>query len=160
MGSSGLASRGTQAFAVVALWIPIFLLGMIVHESLHAVAVLLLDSHPVLVLRPWTFALVPLTITGVHVEPVPPLDPTQQFVDNLFGPGLAAILFGLLTLKLPHGAIRRAAFATVLSLVFYSLIESADVLLDGRLDLGFLTAPEFNYGVPLLIALAVATDRR
>lgn len=140
----------------MGLWLPIFVLGMFVHESLHAIAVLLLGSHPVLVLRPWAFSLIPLTITGVHIQPVPALDPTGQLVDNLAGPGVAGILFGLVALTLPRGVIRRATVATVLSLVFYALIEAADVLLDGRLDLGFLTAPEFNYGVPLLIAVAIA----
>jgi hypothetical protein len=146
----------TRAISVIALWIPIFVLGIVVHESLHAIAVLLLGSHPALVLRPWAFSLLPLTITGIHVQPVPPLDPTRQLVDNLAGPGVAAILFGLVALKLPSGAFRRATAATVSSLVFYALIEAADVVLDGRLEAGFLTSPEFNYGVPLLIALAIA----
>jgi hypothetical protein len=163
MASSALSDRGRAAsagpgfaLAVVALSIPLFALGMVVHESLHAVAVLLLGSHPVLVLRPWALQLLPLSITGIHVAPEPALDPTRQFLDNLLGPGVAAILFGLVALRLTHGAFRWAAIATVLGLAFYAFIESADVVLDGRVELGFLTAPEFNYGMPLLIACVVA----
>jgi hypothetical protein len=145
-----------HALAVIAIWIPLFALGTVVHESLHAAAVLLLGSHPELVLRPWPLALIPLTITGIHVQPVPALDATGQFIDNIAGPGVAAILFGLVGLRLPRGTARHAVLATVLGLVFYALIEPADVVLDGRLEVGFLTAPEFNYGVPLLFAIVVA----
>lgn len=140
----------------MAAWVPVFVAGMVVHESLHAVAVAMLGSHPVLVLRPWAFSLVPITITGVHVQPVPALDATRQFVDNLAGPGVAAIFFSIVALKMPDGVVRRATIATVLGLVFYALIEPADIALDGRLEVGFLTTPELNYGVPLLLALGVA----
>ncbi|MFI5281642.1 MAG: hypothetical protein ACHQ0J_00755 [Candidatus Dormibacterales bacterium] len=149
-------SRFSSACAVIAVWVPLFVLGMIVHESLHAAAVLVLGSQPVLVLRPWAFALVPFTMTGVHVQAVPALDATRQFIDNLAGPGIAALLFGLAALKAPDGALRRAAIATTLGLVLYAVIEPADVALDGRLELGFLTSPEFNYGVPLLLAAVIA----
>lgn len=142
--------------AVVALWIPLFVIGTAVHESLHAVAVLLLGSHPVLVLRPWPMALLPLTITGIHVQPVPALDPLRQGLDNFLGPAGAALLFGVVAWKLPFGPLRLAMLATALGLVFFAIIEVADVMLDGRLEVGFLTAPEFNYGVPLLLAVTVA----
>lgn len=144
------------ALAVVGLWFPLFVIGTVVHESLHALAVLLLGSHPVLVLRPWPMAMLPLTITGIHVQPVPALDPLRQGLDNLFGPAGAAILFGLAAWRLPHGPVRLAVVATALGLAFFAIIEPADVILDGRLEVGFLTAPEFNYGVPLLLAVAVA----
>jgi|SRR5579864_2075561 len=155
-GRATAPGRALDGLAVVLAWVPLFVLGTIVHESFHAAAVWLLGSHPVLVLRPWAFALFPVTITGVHVQAVPGLTATGQFIDNFAGPALAAIVFGLLALKLPEGAVRRAAIATVLGLVFYALVEPADVVLDGRLELGFLTAPEFNYGLPLLLAVAVA----
>ncbi|HKV88791.1 MAG TPA: hypothetical protein VJT78_12410 [Candidatus Dormibacteraeota bacterium] len=145
-----------KAIRVVGLWLPLFFLAMALHESLHALAVMLLGSHPVLVLRPWQLALAPVSITGVHVQPVPALDPTRQALDNLAGPGVAAILLGVLALNLPKGALRLAVIANAFGLCFYAIIETLDVLLDGRLEVGFLTAPEFNYGVPLLIALAVA----
>ena len=140
----------------MALWIPLFAIGTALHELLHAVAVLLLGSRPVLVLRPWPFALLPVTTTGVHIQPVPYFDPTRQFLDNLAGPGLAAALLGLVALTLPQGPLRLAAFATVLGLVFYAVIEPAYVVLDGRLDVDFLATPEVNYGVPILLALAFA----
>ena len=149
-------SRFAQAATVVGLWVPVFLIGMVVHESLHAVAVLALGSHPDLVMRPWPLALAPLSITGIHVAPVPSLDATGQFLDNLMGPGIAATLFAVMAWRLAVGSLRLAVIATALGLAFYAVIEPLDVVLDGRLELSFLTTPEFNYGVPLLLALIVA----
>ncbi|MGH7763549.1 MAG: hypothetical protein ACREOM_03905 [Candidatus Dormibacteraceae bacterium] len=40
--------------------------------------------------------------------------------------------------------------------MFFAIIEPADVMLDGRLELGLLTTPEFNHGAPLFLALAIA----
>lgn len=149
-----------RALLVVGLWIPLFLVGMTLHEMFHAVAVLVLGSHPVLVLRPWQLGLVPLSITGVHVQPVPDLDPGRQALDNLLGPGVAAVLFSLAARQVRTGALRLALIATMLSLVFYAVIEVADVVLDGRLEIGLLTTPEFNYGVPMLLAVFVAIASR
>jgi hypothetical protein len=151
-----LDRRVGAALLVIALWIPLFIAGMALHEMLHAAAVLLLGSHPVLVLRPWPFMFLPITTTGIHVQAVPALDPLRQALDNFMGPGLAAALFGLAALNVPRGAVRTALVANVLGLVFFAAIELADVALDGRLEDGLLTAPEFNYGVPLLIALIAA----
>ena len=145
-----------DAFAILGLWLILFPVGMALHESLHALAVLALGSHPVLVLRPWPLSLLPLTIPGIHIQPVPDLDPTGQFVDNLLGPGLAAAIFAITALRVRHGVLRAALAANVLGLLFFALIESADVALDGRIEAAFLTSPEFNYGVPLLLALVVA----
>ncbi len=149
-------TRLRKPFLVLALWVPAFLAGMAVHESLHAIAVMVLGAHPVLVLRPWPLALAPISIPGIHVQAVPALAPARQAIDNVMGPGIAAVIFVVAAVKLPAGALRLAVLATASSLAFYALIEPADVLLDGRLELGFLTTPEFNYGVPLLLALLVA----
>ncbi len=151
-----LDRRVSTALLVIALWIPLFIAGMALHETLHAAVVLLLGSQPVLVLRPWPFMFLPMTTTGIHVQPVPAFDPVRQAVDNFLGPGLAAVLFALAALNVPRGAVRTALVANVLGLVFFAVIELADVMLDGRLEDGLLTAPEFNYGVPLLIALIAA----
>jgi hypothetical protein len=148
--------RVGAALLVIALWIPLFIAGMALHETLHAAAVLLLGSHPELVLRPWPFMFLPITTTGIHVQPVPAFDPIRQALDNVMGPGLAAVVFAVAALNVPRGAVRTALVANVLGLVFFAVIELADVLLDGRLEDGLLTAPEFNYGVPLLIALIAA----
>jgi hypothetical protein len=146
----------SKALKVMALWVPLFAIGTALHESLHALAVLILGSHPVLVVRAWPFMLLPLTTTGIHVAAVPALDPYRQAADNLMGPGVAAALFALVAVNLPKGALRAALFANVLGLVFFAVIEFADVALDGRLETPLLSAPEFNYGVPILLALGVA----
>ncbi len=144
----------------MALWVPVFFIGMVLHESLHAIAVLALGSHPVLVVRPWTLALAPLSITGIHIQPVPQLDPTRQALDNVLGPGVAAVIVAAVAAWLRPGPLRLAVIATVLGLLFYTVIEPLDVVLDGRLEVGFLTAPEFNYGVPALLALMVSFSAR
>jgi len=151
-----LERRVGAAVLVIALWVPLFIAGMALHEALHALAVTLLGSRPELVLRPWPFTFLPITTTGIHVQPVPAFDPVRQAIDNVTGPGVAALVFALAAMNVPRGAVRTALLANVLGLVFFAIIELADVVLDGRLDDSLLTAAEFNYGVPLLIALIAA----
>ncbi len=145
-----------KALRVIGFWIPLFALGIALHESLHALAVLVLGSHPVLVVRPWPLMFFPALTIGIHVQPVPAFDPTRQALDNVMGPGLAAALFAIAALSARHGPLRTALWANVFGLIFFAVIELADVVLDGRLEVGFLTAPEFNYGVPVLLALLAA----
>jgi hypothetical protein len=144
------------ALKTLAAWLPLFLVGLACHESLHGVAVLLLGSHPELVVRPWAFSVLPLTWPSVHVAALPPLDLNRQALDNLAGPGIAALGF-LTATALARGRVLKAALAAnAAGLAFYALIEPAYLLLDGRLDVDFLGTPEVNYGVPLALALVAA----
>ena len=137
-------------------WLPLFLVAMALHESLHAMSVLALGAHPELAVRPWAFALLPLSLPSVHVAAAPPLDLNRQAVDNLAGPGLAALALLGATLG-AHGRWLIAALAAnAAGLAFYALIEPAYVLLNGRLDVDFLGTPEVNYGVPLALAVVAA----
>ena len=57
---------------------------------------------------------------------------------------------------------RYALWANVLILFFYALIEAGGLLLEERanFDVSLLTAPEFNYGVPLLIIVGASVLAR
>src|SRR5438552_3693639 len=83
----------SAALKTLAAWLPLFLVGLVLHESLHGLAVLLLGSQPELVVRPWAFSVLPLSWPSVHVAAVPPLDLNRQALDNALGPGLAALAF-------------------------------------------------------------------
>lgn len=144
------------ALKTLAVWLPLFLAGLLAHESLHGLAVLVLGSHPELVVRPWAFALLPLTWPSVHVAALPPLDLQRQAVDNLAGPGLAGAGFLAATLAARGRVLKAALAANAGALAFYALVEPGYLLLDGRLDVDFLGSAEVNYGVPLALALLAA----
>ncbi|MEP7104881.1 MAG: hypothetical protein ABI838_03430 [Chloroflexota bacterium] len=144
------------ALKTLAIWLPLFLVAMALHESLHAAAVLVLGSQPELVVRPWAFALLPLSLPSVHVAAAPPLDLNRQALDNLAGPGLAALVVVAATFAARGRWLVAALAANAAGLIFYALIEPAYVLLDGRLDVEFLGTQEVNYGFPLALAVLAA----
>jgi hypothetical protein len=156
-------SAGLMTFGIAIL---LFFLGMAVHESLHLVVLKLVGGHGALIVRPWKFALVDLSLPSLHVQPVPALDLGHQLVVNFFGPALAAVLFAIPLLYVRSRELRLALGASVAVLIFYAVIESAYLLDDALLnvDLGFLVTPELNYGVPLAICaiagLLAALGRR
>jgi hypothetical protein len=143
----------TFAIAVV-----LFFPGLLLHESLHLVVLQLIGGQGVLIIRPWAFALIDLSLPSLHVQPVPGLDVGRQLVLNFFGPALAAGLFAVPLLYVRDRRWRLALIANVGVLVFYALIEAGYVLADVylHLELGVLVTPEFNYGVPLAIYIAAA----
>jgi hypothetical protein len=143
-------SAGILTFAIA---IVLFFPGLAVHESLHLVVLNLVGGHGSLVVRPWKFALVDLSLPSLHVQPVPALDIGRQLVVNFFGPALAAALFAVPLLYVRNRPLRLALGASVATLAFYAAIESVYLLDDIYLniDLGVLVTPELNYGVPLAI---------
>ena len=144
------------ALKTLAAWLPLFLVAMALHESLHAAAVLTLGSRPELVVRPWALALASVSLPSVHVAAAPPLDLNRQALDNLAGPGLAALVLLAAALGARGRWLVAALAANAAGLASYALIEPAYVLLDGRLDVEFLGTPEVNYGVPLALAVVAA----
>lgn len=148
--SAGLVTLGLA----VALFFP----GLILHESLHLVVLHLVGGQGALIVRPWPFALVNLSLPSLHVQPIPALDFGRQLAVNFLGPALAAVLFAIPLLYVRDRRLRLALGASVGVLIFYAVIESADLLFDSYLnqDVGVLGTPEFNYGVPLAICIAAA----
>ena len=117
-----------------------------------------LGGDGALIVRPWRFALLDLSLPSLHVQPVPPLGSGRQLAVNFLGPGLAALVFALPLIGVRDRRLRLAILANVAGLGFYAAIETADSIWDSVLhtDLAALGTPEFNYGVPLAITVAAA----
>jgi hypothetical protein len=145
--------RVAAGLATFGIAILLFFPALAVHESLHLVVLNLVGGHGALIVRPWKFALVDLSLPSLHVQPVPALDFGRQLAVNFLGPALAAVLFAIPLLYVRSRRVRLALVATVAVLIFYAVIESAYLLDDALLnmELGVLVTPELNYGVPLAI---------
>src|ERR1700674_1020861 len=85
-------SGGLVTFGIAIL---LFCPAMAVHESLHLAVLKLVGGHGALIVRPWKFALVDLSLPSLHVQPVPALDFGRQLVVSFFGPALAAVVFAV-----------------------------------------------------------------
>jgi hypothetical protein len=147
------ASARTLAFGV-----GLFFVGFLVHESAHLLVLHLIGGQGALIIRPWRFSTVDLTLPSLHVQPNPPLDTVRQAIMNFSGPAIAAALLALWLWPIRNPDLRLAIAANVAILGFYALIETGYLLLSSafRIDADLLVTPEFNYGVPLLIILIAA----
>src|SRR6266853_4828206 len=139
----------------------LFFVGLAVHESAHLAVLRIIGGQGSIIVRPWRFATVDISLPSLHVQPSPPLDLLHQAVMNFSGPALAAILFALSLLWIRNADLRLAIEANVAILVFYALIETAYLVLWSafRIDGDLLVTPEFNYGVPLMIIFIAAAAR-
>lgn len=128
------------------------------HELMHLLVIYAVGGSGSIIVRPWQMGLVNLTIYGVHAQPAHPLDVTQQAIDNFFGPFLAAVPLAALLFWVREPVPLAALIANIVILVFYAVIEAGDLLLEtvNHVDVAWLTWPEFNYGVPLLVILLTA----
>jgi hypothetical protein len=124
---------------------------------MHLVALYLMGYQGALIVRPWRFSFLPLTVESFHAQPALPLAFGPHLLFDFAGPALAALLLGLLALRVRDPIARPALLANLALLGFYALIEPLDVLLDaGGVDAPILLYAEFNYGVPLLVLLAIS----
>jgi hypothetical protein len=139
------------------LGLAVYLVGLATHEVMHLVALYAVGGSGSLIVRGWRFTFLPLTVYSLHAQPLVPLPFASHLIFDVGGPGLAILLFGLLTLAVKEGMARTVLVANLFILGFYAVIEPLDVLLEGAVrDAPFLTWAEFNYGVPLLILLATS----
>ena len=152
------ASRTSAGLVTLGIAVALFFPGLALHESLHLVVLHLVGGQGSIIVRAWRFALADLSLPSLHVQPVPALDFGRQLAVNFFGPALAAVLFAIPLLYIKDRRLRLALGASVSVLIFYSVIESAYLMIDSYLnvEVGVLVTPEFNYGVPLAICLAAA----
>jgi hypothetical protein len=143
------------------LAVGLFFVGLIVHESAHLAVLHLIGGQGSLIVRPWRFATIDLTLPSLHVQPSPPLDTLRQAIMNFSGPALGAAMFALALRWIRNPDLRLAVTANVWILVFFALIETAYLLLWSafRIDADLLVTPEFNYGVPLMIIVIAAALR-
>ena len=124
---------------------------------MHLVALYAVGGTGSLVVRPWAFTFLPLTVDSLHAQAAAPLPFAAHLLFDFAGPALAMLLLGILTLAVGGRLARSALVANLAILAIYAVIEPLDVLLEsaGR-DAPLLTWAEFNYGVPLLILLATS----
>src|SRR5579859_1643964 len=153
-GASGI-SRGLQT---VVLSLVLFAVAFGAHEVMHLLVLYAVGGHGSIIVRPWRMGMIDASIGSVHVQPDQPIGLLRQLLVNFLGPVLAAIPLVVLLTYVRNPIARAAIGANAAILGFFALIEAADLLIEqlGDFDLGVLTTPEFNYGVPLLIILLAA----
>src|SRR5713226_1793200 len=132
-GSRG--SRSSAGLLTFGIAFALFFAGLALHESLHLVVLHLLGGQGSIIVRPWRFALVDLSLPSLHVQPVPALDFGRHLAVNFFGPALAAVLFAIPLLYVRDRRLRLALGASVAVLIFYAVIESGYLLIDSYLNL-------------------------
>jgi len=152
MSTESAISRGIQT---VVLSLVLFALAFGAHEVMHLLVLYAVGGHGSIIVRPWRMGMIDASIGSVHVQPDQPIGLFRQLLVNFLGPILAAIPLAVLLMYVRNPVAGAAIGANVAILGFYAFIEAADLLIEqlGDFDLGILTTPEFNYGVPLLIIL-------
>ena len=142
-----------MAVRVFVLALLLFMVGFGAHEVMHLLLIYAVGADGSIIARPWRLGYVDFTIYALHAQPAHPLDLVRQSLVNFFGPFLAAVPLAGLLLYVREPIPFAALAANVVILVFYAVIELADLLLEAvwHVDLPLLTTPEFNYGVPLLV---------
>ena len=147
---------------VLALSVLLFVGAFGTHEVMHLLVIYAVGGSGSIIVRPWEMGLVNLSIPSLHAQPAQPLDLTQQTIVNALGPLLAAVPLAALIAWVREPVPLAALIANVVILVFYAVIEAGDLILERvyHMDVGWLTWPEFNYGVPVLvIAITVLAAR-
>lgn len=147
---------------VVIVSLLLFVAAFGAHEVMHLLLIYAVGAQGSIIARPWHLGYLDVWIWSLHAQPTQPLDVVRQSIVNFFGPFLAAVPFAALLWYVREPIALAALIANVVILVFYAIIELADLLLEAvwNVDVPLLTTPEFNYGVPLLVivvtTLAVA----
>ena len=156
--SADAGSSIARAVQALVLSLLLFAAAFGTHEVMHLLVLYAVGGHGSIIVRPWQMSLVQATIYSLHVQPDQALGLGRQLAVNVLGPILAGIPLAILLVYVREPVVRAALSANVVILGFYALIEGGDLLLEQvvEFDAGFLTSPEFNYGVPLLVIL-VAT---
>jgi hypothetical protein len=149
----------SRAAQVIVLSLVLFVLALGAHEVMHLLVLYAVGGHGSIIVRPWRMGMIDASIGSLHVQPDQPLGLVRQLLVNVLGPVLAGLPLAVLLMYVRDPVARAAIAANVAILVFFAVIEGADLLIEelGTFDLGILTTPEFNYGVPLLIMLIAAS---
>lgn len=152
-----VAGSRPRAGRILILSVLIFAGAFGTHEVMHLLVIYAVGGHGSLVVRPWHLGLFDYWIYAVHAQPDQPLGAVNQALVNFLGPALAAVPLVALFMSIREPEARAALAANIAILAFYSIIETGDLLLETRaeVDLSILTTPEFNYGVPALVIVAV-----
>lgn len=142
-----------MSIRVLILSVLVFIAAFGTHEVMHLLVIYAVGGSGSIIARPWQLGLVNFSIWSLHAQPAQPLDLTRQTIVNAAGPLLAAVPLAALLVYVREPAPLAALIANVVILVFYAVIEAGDLLLERAysMDVAWLTWPEFNYGVPILI---------
>src|SRR5256886_11805748 len=137
---------------VLVLSVLVFVAAFGAHEVMHLLLIYAVGGQGSIVVRPWPMGYVNLTIYALHAQPAQELDVVRQSIVNFFGPFLAAVPLAALLWYVREPVPFAALAANVVILVFYAVIELADLLLEAvwHVDPPLLTTPALNYGLPLL----------
>ena len=142
------------------MWIRVLVLSLLLfagafgaHEVMHLLVIYAVGGSGAIIERPWQMGLVNFSLPSLHAQPAHVLDLTSQTIVNALGPVLAAVPLGALLWWVREPVPVAALIANIVILVFYAAIEAGDVILERvyHSDVSWLTWPEFNYGVPLLV---------
>ncbi|HET7418820.1 MAG TPA: hypothetical protein VFL27_00395 [Candidatus Dormibacteraeota bacterium] len=142
------------------MWIRVLVLSLLLfagafgtHEVMHLLVIYAVGGSGSIIERPWEMGLVNFSLPSLHAQPARPLDLTAQTMVNALGPLLAAVPLGALLWWVREPVPAAALIANVVILVFYAAIEAGDLILEQvyHMDVAWLTWPEFNYGVPLVV---------
>ena len=138
---------------VLVLSLLLFVGAFGTHEVMHLLVIYAVGGSGSIIERPWQMGLVNFSLPSLHAQPAHPLDLTSQTIVNALGPLLAAVPLGALLWWVREPVPVAALIANVVILVFYAAIEAGDLILERvyHMDVSWLTWPEFNYGVPLLV---------
>ena len=144
-----------MSIRVLILSVLIFAGAFGTHEVMHLLTIYIVGGSGSIIVRPWQLGLVNFSIYSLHAQPAQPLDVTRQAIVNFAGPALAAIPLAALLFYVREPIAVAALIANVVILLFYAVVETADLLLEKvqHVDVAWLTWPEFNYGVPVLVIL-------
>src|SRR5437762_458012 len=142
-----------MSIRVLVLSLLLFMVGFGAHEVMHLLVIYAVGADGSIIARPWRLGYVDFTIYALHAQPAHPLDVVRQAIVNFFGPFLAALPLAGLLLYVREPIPFAALSANVVILVFYAIIELADLLLEAawHVDVPLLTTPGFNYGGPALV---------
>jgi hypothetical protein len=138
---------------VLLLSVLIFAGAFGTHEVMHLLVIYAVGGSGSIIVRPWQLGLANFSVPSLHAQPAQTLDLTQQTIVNALGPLLAALPLGALLWWVREPVPVAALIANVVILVFYAAIEAGDLILERvyNMDVSWLTWPEFNYGVPVLV---------
>src|SRR2546421_2659806 len=126
------------------------MLGFGAHEVMHLLLIYAVGVDGSIIVRPWRLGYLNLTIYALHAQPAHELDVVRQAVVNFFGPFLAAIPLAALLLYVREPIPFAALAANVVILIFFAVIELADLLLEAGSH-GYVPPPttaEFKLRLP------------
>src|SRR5205809_779476 len=74
---------------VPVLSLLLFVAAFGAHEVMHLLLIYAVDSQGALIVRPWHFGYLEVTVSALHAQPAQQLDVVRQLIVNFFGPVLA-----------------------------------------------------------------------